>query len=93
MQEGNPQLILKRGEQVQLPPMLIIQGDKDDNIPREIPERFEEAYRAAGGAIELEWFPGMPHAFINSTPSGAARAITIVKAFIARQIGAWSGAP
>src|SRR5204863_307612 len=32
MQEGNPQLIVDRGEPAELPPMLIIQGTKDTNV-------------------------------------------------------------
>ena len=32
MEEGSPQHILERGEKVALPPMLIMQGDNDDNL-------------------------------------------------------------
>ena len=31
--EGNPQMILDRGEAVSLPPLLIMQGDMDDTRP------------------------------------------------------------
>ena len=33
MQEGSPTLILRRGEPAQLPPVLLIQGTNDQNIP------------------------------------------------------------
>ena len=55
MKEGNPQLVLERGEKVELPPALIIQGYPDNNIPKAIPERFFESYQKAGGNIEIEW--------------------------------------
>ena len=62
MEEGNPVLILERGEDVQLPPALWVQGRpdpvhdyRDPNNERDInePDRFLENYRNAGGEIEL----------------------------------------
>src|SRR5260370_23803699 len=32
MQEADPQLILARGEQARLPPMLLLQGTEDQNV-------------------------------------------------------------
>jgi acetyl esterase/lipase len=86
MREGNPQLVLERGEAVALPPTLIVQGTADDNVPLSIPHRFVEAYRAAGGAVELELFPGMPHGFARNPGPESDRAIESMKAFIARQL-------
>jgi acetyl esterase len=34
MQEGNPLLALERGEPLDLPPALIVQGMADNNVPR-----------------------------------------------------------
>lgn len=86
MREGNPQHILERGEPVRLPPTLIIQGTRDDNVPLSIPERFTAAYRDAGGDIQLEIFPEMPHGFGNTPGAESDRAIGLMKAFVARQL-------
>jgi acetyl esterase len=62
MEEGNPMLILERGEKVPLPPALWIQGKPDPTHdyrdPRGTfdgnePERFVQNYRKAGGEIDL----------------------------------------
>ena len=88
MKQANPQMILERGEVVRLPPTLIIQGDADDNIPNNVPLMFEEAYTAAGGSLQLEWFSGMPHQFARDPGAESDRAIAIMRSFIARQIAA-----
>ncbi len=86
MKEGNPQLVLERGEYTALPPVLILQGTKDDNVPLSISERFVASYRAAGGAIERELFPDMPHAFAREPGPETDRAIALMKAFLRRQL-------
>jgi acetyl esterase len=62
MAEGNPVLMLERGEKVLTPPAIWIQGrpdivhdyrDPDSPIPANEPERFTANYRKAGGDIEL----------------------------------------
>ena len=88
MQEGNPQMILDRGEQVALPPVLVIQGTDDDNVPLSIPRNFVQAYRAAGGDITLELFPHMPHAFGNQDSPESDTALEIVKKFVQSQLAA-----
>ena len=84
--EGNPQEALDRGETVELPPAIIIQGTNDNNVPLSIPHKFEASYRAAGGHVELELFPGMPHLFGNTPGPESDRAIELMKGFIARQL-------
>ena len=88
MQEGNPQLILERGETVELPPTLIIQGTADDNVPMSIPHGFVASYSAAGGHVELEEFPGMHHGFGREQSEATDRAIEFMKTFIAKQLSA-----
>ena len=89
MQEGNPQLLMDRREKVRLPPVLVIQGTSDTNIPLSIPERFTNSYRASGGELDLELFSGMPHAFVaNHSIPETKRALEIMKAWIARQVAA-----
>ncbi len=62
MEEGNPMLALERGEAVETPPALWVQGrpdevhdyrDLDSGAGANEPERFAASYRAAGGAIEV----------------------------------------
>ena len=62
MAEGNPMLILERGEKVVMPPALWVQGkpdnvhdyhDDDSNFAGNEPERFISNYRNAGGDIEI----------------------------------------
>jgi len=86
--EGNPQRILERGEPVTLPPMFILQGELDDNVLCAVQERFVATYRAAGGKIDLEIFPGCEHRWVASPGPQTDRAIEMIKAFIARQLGA-----
>jgi len=86
MREGNPQHILERGEKAEMPPILIVQGTNDDNVPMSIPENFVKAFRAAGGRVELELFPGMPHGFGNTPGPESGRAIELMKSFVARQV-------
>jgi acetyl esterase len=94
MQEGNPQRILESGETSALPPLLLIHGTADTAVPLVIPERFATTYRAAGGEVELEVFPDMPHSFINRQPGPVAdRALSLIKAFIDRQLAAPESPP
>jgi acetyl esterase len=86
--EGNPQQILERGEKVAMPPMLILQGELDDNVLPAVQERFAATYRAAGGEIELEIFPGCDHRWIVKPGPQTDRAIEMIQAFIARQLRA-----
>ncbi|HVB68137.1 MAG TPA: alpha/beta hydrolase [Acetobacteraceae bacterium] len=62
MADGNPMLALERGEKVQTPPALWLQGrpdpvhdyhDPDGGFAGTEPERFTAAYRRAGGTIDL----------------------------------------
>ncbi len=86
MQEGNPLLLLERGEALDLPPALIIQGTADSNVPLASVDRFAEAFRAAGGAVEIQWFPDMPHGFMSKPGVATDRALEMMKAFISRQL-------
>jgi acetyl esterase/lipase len=89
MQEGNPTLILARGERVEHPPTLLLQGTADRNVTPEMQERFVAGYRAAGGSIELVTFPNTPHGFTLNPGPETDRALALMKAFIARQLVGW----
>jgi acetyl esterase len=65
MAEGNPMLILEKGEKVVMPPAVWLQGrpdivhdyhDPDSDFPGNEPERFVSNYRKAGGDIEIAYF-------------------------------------
>lgn len=88
MQEGNPQCILERGETVALPPTLIVQGTADESVPLSVCQRFSEAYRQAGGAVELVLFPNMPHGFARDPGEESDRALALMRTFIAQQLQA-----
>jgi len=79
MADGNPQLILERGEFTQLPPLLVIQGTKDDNLTDDMAQRFVDAYRAAGGDATLEIYEGKPHAFVILEQGAATSEDAIAK--------------
>jgi acetyl esterase/lipase len=88
MAEGNPVLALERGEQVELPPVLYLQGANDVAHPRPDLDRFVSLYRKAGGQVDLELFEGEGQAFINRNPKSpaAARAIEKIIDFVHTQI-------
>lgn len=87
MAEGNPQLIVERGESKSLPPLLLIQGTGDTAVPPEMTQRFADAWLAEGGAVTLKTFAGKAHAFITSQPDDPASkaAIAAIIAFIQHQ--------
>jgi len=89
MAEGNPVMALERGEQVELPPVLYLQGTKDVAHPRPHLDRFVAGYRKAGGQVDLELYEGEGQAFITRNPGSAAAidATEKIIAFIHKQIG------
>lgn len=72
MAEGNPQLMLERGQFSRLPPMLVLQGTNDDNLPPDMASKLVSAYRKAGGDATLNMFEGQVHAFIIRDPKSDA---------------------
>lgn len=90
MAEGNPLLILERGEAATpLPPAIVVQGTGDDNVTPDMADRFAASYRARGGQLDLHKFDGQPHTFIMRDPAGDAsrRATELVRDFVLAQAG------
>jgi acetyl esterase/lipase len=89
MAEGNPQLVLERGEATALPPAIVVQGTGDDNVTPDMADRFAAAYRARGGRLELHKFDGQPHTFVMRDPASEAsrRATELVRDFILARAG------
>ena len=86
--EANPLRMLERGERVELPPALLLQGAADEGLPRMMAESFVEAYSLAGGVIEMAKYPGEPHGFARTIGPNTYRARDAMASFIARQIKA-----
>jgi acetyl esterase len=86
--EANPQEMLERGEKVELPPMLIMQGGLDDNVIPVIQETFSATYRNAGGECQYELFEGCSHEWVAEPSASTTRAHVMLKAFIAKQLQA-----
>jgi acetyl esterase len=84
MADGDPPLILQRGEPVALPPAFLFQGTKDQWTPVETVQDFVRAYRERGGSAELVLFDGEPHAFVNDHPErpNSAKAIVDLTEFV-----------
>ena len=87
MAEGNPVLALERGERVELPPVLYIQGTKDVAHPRVDLDRFVAQYRKAGGQVELELFEGEAEGFVirNSSSPASGQALEKIIEFVHQQ--------
>ena len=88
MIDGNPQLILERGESATLPPALLVQGAADEGLTPGMAEAFTKAYGNAGGVIELALYPGGAHGFMRDPGPNTDRALATIKSFIARQLQA-----
>jgi acetyl esterase/lipase len=65
MEEGSPPAMLDKGEKVELPPVLYVQGDADRMHPRPHLDRFVELYKKRGGALELGLYPGEVEGFVT----------------------------
>ena len=89
MAEGSPVRALERGERVDLPPVLYLQGTKDLAHPRPDLDRFVTEYRKAGGRVSLELYEGEGQAFItrNSSSPNASQAIDKIIEFVHKEIG------
>jgi acetyl esterase len=83
----SPLRILKRGEKVELPPALVVQGTADEWVPKEMAIEFASLYRAAGGEAELAQAENMPHAIWEWSEAEFKQAVERIGAFISRNAG------
>jgi acetyl esterase/lipase len=88
MEEGSPASALERGEKVEMPPVLYVQGTDDLAHPRPHLDRFVAAYRKAGGSVDVELFDGEGQGFIMRKAGSPAsnRALDAINEFVHKQI-------
>ncbi|MDB5543442.1 MAG: alpha/beta hydrolase [Hyphomicrobiales bacterium] len=88
MDAGSPMRIVQDGKADRLPPLLLIQGSADVVLSPKMSERFADAYRAAGGPVELRTYADQPHTFITKDPEGASskQALADICAFVSKEI-------
>ena len=89
MAEGSPAMALERGERIEsMPPVLYLQGTKDQAHPRPDLDRFVAAYRKAGGQVDLELLEGVGEGFLTKDPtsSAARQAIDRIIEFVHKQL-------
>ena len=88
MDEGAPATALEKGEKVEMPPVLYLQGTDDIAHPRPHLDRFVAAYRKAGGVLDLELFPGEGQGFIMRKAGSPAsnRALERIIEFVHKTI-------
>jgi acetyl esterase/lipase len=84
--EANPQEILDRGESVTMVPLLIMQGELDDNVLPAVQKKFAETYNAHGGSCQFELFEDSVHRWTAEESPQTDRARETVKQFIAKQL-------
>ena len=85
--EANPQEMLERKEAVTLRPMLIMQGELDDNVLPAVQEKFAATYRAAGGECRYELYAKCEHEWTGRPGPMTDRAHEMVRQYIARSLG------
>jgi acetyl esterase/lipase len=88
MAEGNPTRALTRGETVEKPPVLYLQGTADIAHPTPNRDQFIASYKRVGGRVELHLFEGVGEAFVTNDPtsSQAQEAIERIIEFVHREL-------
>jgi acetyl esterase/lipase len=89
MADGSPTLALERGERVETPPVVYIQGTRDMAHPRPDLDRFVAQYRKIGGRVDLELMEGEAEGYIGRKPASPAveRTISRIVEFVHEQLG------
>lgn len=86
MAEGNPQMMLDRGDFTHLPPALIIEPYPDEFIPEDVPIKFTETYNAKGGKAERVRIENSEHGFARIDSDETQQAFVAMRRFIAGQL-------
>jgi acetyl esterase len=78
--------VVTGGRATALPPVWVAQPEMDDNVPAAITEAFVQAYRDAGGRVELARFPGARHSFVQQEGPDTDKCIALVRDFVGRRL-------
>jgi acetyl esterase len=70
-----------------LPPLLLVQAGRDDNVPAAISEALLAAWPAAGGVVEHALFPDAAHGFAGAPGPDTDRCIERMCDFARRWLG------
>jgi acetyl esterase/lipase len=73
MAEASIAAIVRDGRAQHLPPVWLVQAGEDLNVPAAMIDELVEAYRSAGGALELSVYPGEVHGFGHGRHDAARR--------------------
>lgn len=87
MAEASALAVVEGGRAETLPPIWIAHPELDENVTLDMTERFVDAYRRAGGRVELEVFRGVGHSFANFPGDAADVCIASMRRFVAGQLG------
>lgn len=74
---GSPLRILQEREWQRLPPVLLLQGGRDENVPVSMTLGFAASLCDAGGRVEIGLFPDQPHSFARKNPDSEATRLLI----------------
>ncbi|MGZ8156625.1 MAG: alpha/beta hydrolase [Burkholderiales bacterium] len=89
MAEGNPTRALDRGEKVEMPPVLYLQGTADIAHPKPNKDHFIATYQKLGGRVEQHLFADVGEAFITNDPDlpQSREALDRIVEFVHRELG------
>ncbi len=86
MRRASVPRMLDDGDYEQLPPLWVAHPELDRNVTLAMTQDWVAKYRARGGSVELEVFPGVGHGFANFPGPASDRCIERMRAFVARQL-------
>jgi acetyl esterase/lipase len=86
MRRASVPRMLDDGDYEQLPPLWVAHPELDQNVTLAMTQDWVAKYRARGGSVELEVFPGVGHAFANFSGPATDRCIERMRDFVARQL-------
>ncbi|MEC7427124.1 MAG: alpha/beta hydrolase [Actinomycetota bacterium] len=66
MREASISRVVSEETTARLPRIWFAQAGNDQNVPAEIVQNLEQAYRTAGGVFEITTYPGSPHGFVHA---------------------------
>ena len=86
MEAASVPAIVAAGEAEALPPVLLVQPELDQNVPRAMSEGLARGYREAGGALDYALFPGQAHGFAHAPGESTDRCIAGMVEFLGRHL-------